>query len=315
MARNRVQFQKGLSEKDFEALYGSEEKCRTVIVAARWPNGFVCPHCGGRRHSHITSRDKFQCSACRKQTSPIAGTIFAASKAPLAKWFRAIYHLTQSKQGMSSIELGRRLGVTQTTAWKMKTKLAEVMRRSGESLRLEGRVEMDDVFLGGHRPGGKVGRGAAGKTPFVAAVETTPDKKPKRIRLKRIARFKRKRIKSLAKRVVAAGSTVVTDGLSSFRGIPDAGLAHQVVVTGKGYRAAKNPAFTALNTILGNIKSAIAGTYRAVRRKHVSRYLAEFEWRFNHRTNLAAMIPVLILDAVTTKPAPYWWLKMADYGA
>ena len=220
MARNRVQFQKGLSEKDFEALYGSEEKCRTVIVTARWPNGFVCPHCGGRRHSHITSRDKFQCSACRKQTSPIAGTIFAASKAPLAKWFRAIYHLTQSKQGMSSIELGRRLGVTQTTAWKMKTKLAEVMRRSGESLRLEGRVEMDDVFLGGHRPGGKVGRGAAGKTPFVAAVETTPDKKPKRIRLKRIARFKRKRIKSLAKRVVAAGSTVVTDGLSSFRGIP-----------------------------------------------------------------------------------------------
>ena len=315
LARNRVQFQKGLSERDFEVHYGSEEKCRVAIVSARWPHGFVCPHCGERRHSHIATRDTFQCSACRKQTSPIAGTIFAATKAPLTTWFRAMYHLTQSKQGMSSIELGRRLGVTQTTAWKMKTKLAEVMRRSGESLRLEGRVEMDDVFLGGHRPGGKVGRGAAGKTPFVAAVETTPDKKPKRIRLKRIARFKRKRIKSLAKRVVAAGATVVSDGLSSFRGIADAGLTHQVVVTGKGYRAAKNPAFTALNTILGNIKSAIVGTYRAVRRKHVSRYLAEFEWRFNQRTSLAAMIPVLTLAAVTTKPAPYWWLKMADYGA
>lgn len=315
MARNRVQFQKGLSEADFEDRYGSEEKCRAVIVAARWPDGFVCPHCEERRHSHIATRDKFQCSACRKQTSPIAGTIFAATKAPLTTWFRAMYHLTQSKQGISSIELGRRLGVTQTTAWKMKTKLAEVMRRAGESVRLKGRVEMDDVFLGGHRPGGKVGRGAAGKTPFVAAVETTPEKKPTRIRLKRIARFKRKRIKSLAKRVVASGALVVTDGLSSFRGIPDAGLAHQVVVTGKGYRAARNPAFTAMNTILGNIKSAIVGTYRAVRRKHVSRTLAEFEWRFNHRTCLAAMIPVLTYAAVRSAPVTYNNLKWADYGA
>lgn len=315
MARNRVQFQKGLSEANFGDLYGSEEQCRAAIFAARWPDGFVCPHCGGRRHSYISSRDKFQCSACRKQTSTIAGTIFAATKAPLVKWFRAIYHLTQSKQGISSIELGRRLGTTQTTAWKIKTKLAEVMRRSGESVRLEGRVEMDDVFLGGHRPGGKVGRGAAGKTPFVAAVETTPDKKPKRIRLKRIARFKRKRIKALAKRVVAPGTLVVTDGLSSFRGVTDAGLIHEVVVTGKGYRAARNPDFTAMNTILGNIKSAIVGTYRAVRRKHVSRYLAEFEWRFNHRYDLAAMISVLTLAAVRTPPVTYYDLKWADYGA
>ena len=315
MARNRVQFQKGLSETGFEAQYGSEEKCRAVIVAARWPEGFVCPHCGGQRHSYISSRDKFQCSACRTQTSAIAGTIFASTKAPLTKWFRAIYHLTQSKQGMSSIELGRRLGVTQTTAWKMKTKLAEVMRRAGESVRLEGRVEMDDVFLGGHRPGGKVGRGAAGKTPFVAAVETTPEKKPIRIRLKRIAQFKRKRVKTLAKRVVAQGARVVTDGLSSFRGVTDAGLIHEVVVTGKGYRAAKNPAFTAMNTILGNIKCAIVGTYRAVRRKHVSRYLAEFEWRFNHRTCLAAMIPILTFAAVRTAPVTYNKLKWADYGA
>lgn len=315
MARNRVQFQKGLSEADFGARWGDEEKCRAAIVAARWPDGFVCPQCGGRRHSHIATRDKFQCSACRKQTSAIAGTIFAATKAPLVTWFRAMYHLTQSKQGMSSIELGRRLGVTQTTAWKMKTKLAEVMRRSGESVRLMGRVEMDDVFLGGHRPGGKVGRGAAGKTPFIAAVETTPDRKPKRIRLKRIARFKRKRIKSVAKRVVAPGATVVTDGLSSFRGIPDAGFAHQVVVTGKGYRAARNPAFTALNTILGNIKSAIVGTYRGVRKKHVAHLLAEFEWRFNHRTCLATMIPVLTFAAVRTNPVTYNDLKRADYRA
>ena len=86
-------------------------------------NGFECPVCGGRQHSLVTTRDLYQCTRCRQQTSPIAGTIFAATHLSLRLWFRAIYHLTQTKQGISSIELGRRLGVTQTTAWKIKHKL------------------------------------------------------------------------------------------------------------------------------------------------------------------------------------------------
>jgi transposase-like protein len=315
MARNRVQFQKGLSEAEFDALYGSEDKCRAAIVAWRWPNGFVCPHCGSRRYSHIATRDKFQCSACRKQTSPIAGTVFAATKATLTKWFRAMYHLTQSKHGISSLELGRRLGVTQTTAWKMKTKLAEVMRRSSDKDRLQGRIEMDDAYLGGERSGGKTGRGTPGKTPIVAAVETTDDGKPKRLKIRRIARFKRKRMKSLTKRMIAAGSTVVTDGLACFRGVADAGSDHTVIVTGTGRRAARHPAFKWVNTILSNIKCSIVGTYRAVRRKHIVRTLAEFEWRFNHRTHLTAMISVLGSAAVDTKPVTYNDLKWADYGA
>lgn len=323
MARNRVQFQKGLSEAEFEALYGSEETCRAAILAWRWPNGFVCPHCGSRQHSHVTTRDKFQCSACRRQTSPIAGTIFAATKAPLTTWFRAMYHLTQSKHGISSIELGRRLGVTQTTAWKMKTKLAEVMRRSSDKDRLRGRIEMvmpkacfqHDAYLGGERSGGKTGRGSPGKTPIIAAVETTDDGKPKRLKIRRIARFKRKRVKSLAQRMIAVGSTVLTDGLACFRGIADAGSDHTVIVTGSGRRAARHPAFRWVNTILSNIKGSIVGTYRAVRRKHIVRTLAEFEWRFNHRTNLAAMISVLGQAAVNTCPVTYDDLKWADYGA
>lgn len=229
------------AEAAFEALYGSEEKCRAAILAWRWPNGFVCPHCGSRQHSHIITRDKFQCSACRKQTTPIAGTIFAATKAPLTTWFRAMYHLTQSKHGISSIELGRRLRVTQTTAWKMKTKLAEVMRRSSDKDHLQGRIEMDDTYLGGKRSGGKTGRGSLGKTPIIAAVETTDDGKPKRLKIRRIARFKRKRVKSLAQRMIAVGWTVFTDGLACFRGIADAGSDHTVIITGSGRRAARHP--------------------------------------------------------------------------
>src|SRR5215831_6077869 len=120
MARNKVQFQKGLSEAQFAVLYGTEDQCREAVMRWRWPSGFVCPVCAGKQHSLVKTRALYQCTACRRQTSLIAGTIFAATKAPLCTWFRAMYHLTQSKGGISSIELGRRLGVTQTTAWKIK---------------------------------------------------------------------------------------------------------------------------------------------------------------------------------------------------
>jgi ribosomal protein L37AE/L43A len=114
MARNKVQFQKGLSEVDFEALYGTEEKCRAVVIASRWPNGFECPLCRGQAYSEVTTRGLFQCSACRRQTSPIAGTLFASTHVPLRIGFRAMYHLTQSKQDISSIEesMQNRGGVT-----------------------------------------------------------------------------------------------------------------------------------------------------------------------------------------------------------
>jgi hypothetical protein len=144
MARNKVQFQKGLSEAAFDALYGTEEKCRVVVIASRWPNGFECPAGGGRAYCEVRSRGLFQCNACRRQTSPIAGTIFASTHVPLRLWFRAMYHLTQSKQGISSVELGRRLGVTQTTAWKIKHKLAQVMMERDATKQLSGRVELDE---------------------------------------------------------------------------------------------------------------------------------------------------------------------------
>src|SRR4051795_830383 len=112
MARNKVQFQKGLSEAQFAALYGTEDLCREALTRWRWPSGFVCPVCGGTHHSLVKTRALYQCTICRRQTSLIAGTIFAATKVPLCTWFRAMYHLTQSKGGISSIELGRRLGVT-----------------------------------------------------------------------------------------------------------------------------------------------------------------------------------------------------------
>ena len=146
MARNAVGFQKGLSEVEFPRLYGSEELCRAVVFKLSWPDGFVCPACHGRAHCVLTIRVLYQCNACKLQTSPTAGTIFANTKLELTVWFRAMYHMTQSKQGISSVELGRRLGLRQRIAWAMKAKLAQVIleRDDHPDKRLDGRVEMDD---------------------------------------------------------------------------------------------------------------------------------------------------------------------------
>ena len=89
MARNRGQFQKWLSEPEFERLYGTKEQCRAAVVASRWPDGFVCPACGETRHSVLKTHGLYQCSICRVQTSPIAGTIFASIKLKIRVWFRA----------------------------------------------------------------------------------------------------------------------------------------------------------------------------------------------------------------------------------
>jgi transposase-like protein len=315
MARNSVQFQKGLGEAEFHDLHGSEGQCQEAVFAWRWPQGFVCPDCGGRDHSVVKTRALYQCASCRRQTSLTAGTIFAASKLPLRTWFRAMDHLTQGKGGISSLELARRLGVTQTTAWKLKHKLMQVMMERDAGKRLTGRVEMDDAYLGGERSGGKRGRGSPGKTPIVAAVETTPEGQPVRLKLRRVAGFRRKAVATLARRAIAPESTVVTDGLACFRGVADAGCAHQPIRTGSGRAAARTPAFNWVNTALGNIKSAITGTYRAIREKHVPRYLAQFEYRFNRRYDLAAMMPRLGWAAVRTPPMPYRLLKLAEVHA
>lgn len=312
MPRNKVQFQKGLSEPEFDRQFGSEEACREHLIAWRWPQGFVCPQCGGQKYSLIKSRDLFQCSGCRRQTSITAGTIFASTKLPLTIWFRAIYHLTQSKQGISSIELGRRLGVTQTTAWMMKHKLQQVMLERDAKKRLGGRVEIDDAFLGGASMGGKRGRGAPGKTPFVAAVETTTEGKPVRLKLSRVEGFTKKAIGAFAKRSLDPQCHVVSDGLGCFGAVTEIGCRHQAINTGQGKQAAKNPSFRWVNTALGNIKAALTGTYRSTSTKHAPRYLAEFQYRFNRRYDLAAMLPRLCWVGLRTPPMPYRLLKLAE---
>src|SRR3954454_19675364 len=201
---------KGLSEVEFRERLGTEEACRQTLFEMRWREGLTCPACGHRGFCRLKTRELFQCNRCKKQVRLTAGTVFQDTKLPLTVWFAAVYHLTQSKNGISSIELGRRPGVKQGTAWLMKHKLMRVMaaREAGKP-KLSGRVEMDDAYLGGERQGGKRGRGAAGKKPFVAAVETTAERKPRRLRLTVVKGFRKREVEKLAKAAIEPGATVV----------------------------------------------------------------------------------------------------------
>jgi transposase-like protein len=313
LKKNKVQFQKGLSEEAFRARYGTEEQCRAELFSWRWPDGFICPVCQGTAYVEIKHRKLYQCSRCRRQASLIAGTIFHSTKLPLTTWFAAMYHLTQSKKGISSIELGRRLGVSQNTAWKLEQKLMQVMLERDHDQPLTGdRVEIDDAYLGGERSDGTTGRGSSGKTPFVAAVQTTTEGQPVRVKFSRIAGFTRAELKRWGQQHLSPGLTIYSDGLSCFRGLQDAGCRHQPVITGSGKKAVQNQTFKWVNTMLGNLKNNLAGTYHAIREKHVPRYLAQFQYRFNRRYRLADMIPRLAWVALRTPPMPFRLLKLAE---
>ena len=316
---------RGLSEAEFPARFGREAQCRAALFARRWGKGWACPACGHGRCAELASRAAYQCSRCKHQVGLTAGTVFHWTKLPLSTWFLAIYHLTQSKGGMSSVELARRLGTRQPTAWLIKHKLMAAMAaRDAGKPKLAGRVEVDDAYLGGARPGGKRGRGAAGKTPFVAAVETIdrraidpsakqrasadargPERKPRRLRLTVVKGFRKQEIATLAKRDFAAGSNVVSDGLSCWTAVTAAKCSHFPMVTGSGPQAATWAPFEWINTTLGNIKTALAGTYHHVSPKQAQRYLASYAWRFNRRYQLDSLTERLVYACGRTMPHPY----------
>ena len=311
MARNPVQFQKGLSLIEFNRRYGTEERCHAALVKMRWPDGFMCPHCGGIEHSYSAARRIFQCSACRVQTSARAGTIFHKSRTPLVKWFLAIYLITSSKNDIAALELARQLGVKWDTAWLIKQKLMEVMRQRNAAYKLEGEVQIDDAYLGGEKAG-KVGRGAANKVPFVIAVETR-DGKPIHTQLRCVAGFTKEAIKDYASANIVPGTRVLSDGLACFGGVVEAGMRHTAIVTGGG--RPKGDLFKWTNTGIANIKGAITGTCRSCDPQHTERYLAAYEWRFNRRFDLDKNVERLARVAARTMPRPYRSIAAIRNGA
>lgn len=314
MGINKVQFQKGLSMAQFMERYGTEEKCHAAAVALRWPDGFACPECSETRHCRFERKGLtyWQCAACREQTTVMCGTVFEATKLPLTTWFLAMHLLTQAKNNVSALELTRHLGVRYKTAWLLKHKLMQVMCEREAPRQLDGRVEIDDAYLGGELPGGKSGRGSENKVSFIAAVQTTDAGRPLRVCLKKLE-FTKEAIADWAKTALAASARVVSDGLWCFRAVTAAGAAHERTVTGGGPGSVKLEQFRAVNTFLGNLKTAYSGTYHSFDfAKYAHRYLAEVQYRFNRRFDLSSILTRLLVATVRTPPRPERFLRAAE---
>lgn len=305
MSMNRVQFQKGLTMDEFDKQFGMEQQCHDALVAYRWPAGFVCPCCGETNHSTFLheGRQYWQCGnrKCRHQTTVRAGTLYQASKLSLRQWFRAAYEVSQSKNNVSALSLMRRIGVSYKTAWLLVKKLTAAMQAREDQRVLKDTVQIDDAYLGGEHPGTR-GRGSENKVPFIAAVQTTPDGKPV-LACFTLMPFTKEGVMAWAKKTLAAGTEVWSDGLSCFRSVTAAGATHSPVVMSEltGRQAAQHPKFLAVNTVLGNLKTAFAGTYHAFDfKKYGAFYLAAVQYRFNRRFTLAKITHCLIRDTVRT---------------
>jgi len=315
MATNMIQFQKGLSMNDFFERFGSEYQCREYLEKARWPKGFECPKCKCTEHCVVYHGDQkaFQCDRCRTQTTLTSGTVFQSTKLPIVKWFQAMFFLTQSKNNVSALELTRLLGVCYRTSWRLKHKIIQTMTERESDRKLGGHVELDDAYLGGENSGGKVGRGSENKVPFLAAVETNKNGNPTHAIFQKIDAFTKLDVKQWAEMHITKGTVVTSDGFKCFNVLSEIGLEHEKIVVGPGNKSTDLKCFGWVNTVLGNVKTAINGTYHAFNfAKYASRYLAEAQYRFNRRFNMSNMLDRLDYALVQTSPCPERWLRLAE---
>ena len=179
--------------------------------------------------------------------------------------------------------------------------------------KLSGRVEIDDAYLGGELPGGKVGRGSENKVPFIAAVQTNDQNHPIYAVFSKVKAFTSREVTAWAHRTLATATLVVSDGLGCFCSVSNADCQHQREIVGTGRKSTSMECFTWVNTILGNLKTAINGTYHAFDfEKYADRYLGEYQYRFNHRFDLAEMLTRLIKAAALSGRRTEAWLRLAD---
>jgi hypothetical protein len=311
MSQNKVQFQKGLSLENFLSNYGTEEKCVSAVFKMRWPEGFSCEECGHSAYREERHGRLLTCLHCYHPNFLTAGTIFQDTKLPLTKWFLAMHLLTKDKQGMSALQLMRELGVCYETAWSVKQKLMTVMQERVEEKPLSSHSVADDLYIGGKLPDGKRGRGSENKVPVVGALSLSPEGKPDQVNFRVLPGFTSQAIKTWAAKNLARGIHLYSDGLACFTAVTEMGIEHYPTVMSENPEQRDQGVFGWVNTVIGNLKTTLAGTYHHVSAKYVSRYLAEFEYRFNRRYNLDTMLQRLLHAAIHTPPYPQPMLTLA----
>lgn len=301
------------SLSEFLDWFGSDADCARYLAELRWPEGFSCPKCSHDK-AWITSRFLYACSACDKQTSLIAGTIFEGTRLPLLTWFRAAWMVSSSKSGVSAKEVQRELGIGYHAAWLLLQKLRLAMVRPGRDRdKLSGDIEVDESYLGGPTPGGKRGRGAEGKVIVAIAVERKGFGKDSkrwklgRARIRVVDDVKAKTLLDFVEDTCERGSTIYTDGLAAYKNLPTRGFNHDGYAVSQGSDPA-HVVLPAVHRVASLLKRWLLGTHHGgIGAQHVEAYLDEFMFRFNRRQSNARglLFYRLLQNAVVVKKLDY----------
>ena len=270
-----------------------EEAAYAYVEARLWPDGPVCPHCGGverlgKMGGAATRIGLYKCYQCRKQFIVKIGTIFESSHVAMHLWLQAFCLIAGSKKGISSNQLHRTLGVTLKTAWFMSHRIREAMR-SGDLTPFGsdgGIVEVDETFIGHDKAikpeGEKKGRGFAHKHKVLSLI----DRDTGRQRSMVVESLKAADLLPILKANIAAEAVVMTDEAGQYRYLSDHFAAHGFTRHSAGqYVDYENPAVHT-NTIEGAFsifKRGMKGIYQHCAKKHLHRYVAEFEFRYTNR--------------------------------
>jgi transposase-like protein len=267
------------------AYFSDPKRGLEFMKMLRWGNGPVkCPHCQSERVSFLTTRSKWKCMGCHKQFSAKVGTIFEDSALGYDKWFPALWMIVNAKNGISSYELGRSLGLTQKTAWFMLQRLRLAMQ-NGTVVKLGGTVEVDETFIGGkarnmhYGKRKRKGTGPVAMTPVQGLLER--HSKGSKVIVKVMKNRKKIEAQKNIFEYVLKGSEVFTDALPSYNGIETA-YDHAVIDHAEKYVEGKVHT-NGLENFWCLLKRSIKGTYVNVEPFHLFRYLDEQAFRFNER--------------------------------
>lgn len=277
-----------------DPIFHDADKAREHLEAQRWPNGPICPHCGvvgeatalqGRAHRPGV----YQCNACREQFTVTVGTVFERSKIALNKWLLASYLMASSKKGVSAHQIGRTLGVTYKTAWFMCHRLREAMTDASPSpMGGEGKVvEADETVVGGKERNKRLSKrnpkniGAVGKQVAFTLVERNG-----RARSFHVANVTGKTLRPIMVKHVDRKSALMTDDAGQYRPIGKEFASHETVNHGIEEYVRGDAHSNTVEGYFSILKRGVIGVYHHVSEAHLSRYLAEFDFRYSNRIAL-----------------------------
>ena len=282
-------------------VFSDPDVAVAFMAGLRWPDGKpVCPRCDSNENYFLKTRRVWKCKGCKTQFSVKRGTLFEDSAISLGKWLPALWLIVNAKNGISSYELGRSIGVTQKSAWFMLHRIRLAMQtRSFQQFK--GHVEVDETFIGGRarfmhkdrRAKAIKGRGPMGKAAVMGLLERHGPGKHSRVKMKEIRTIRRRELQTSIRQEVEPGSAVYTDALKSYDGL-DAEYIHGVIDHAEAY--AKGEVHTnGLENFWSLLKRGIKGTYISVEPFHLFRYLDEQVFRFNkrHTKDVARFIDAL----------------------